>query len=83
MTDDIAAGWQSYIARKIERSEQRTLKLVMETVGEVLAEERKKMTAEFETRLAREVAALRTEFLQDRLDAERGKRTFPRPVPPS
>jgi len=37
------------------------------TVGEVLAEERKKMTAEFETRLAREVAALRTEFLQDRL----------------
>ena len=45
----------------------------METVGKVLAEERDKLRAEFRCELEREVAALRNEFLQDRLDAERGK----------
>ena len=44
----------------------------METVGQVLAEERDKLRAEFKAELEREVAALRNEFLQDRLDAERG-----------
>ena len=46
----------------------------METVGQVLAEERDKLRAEFRAELEREVQALRNEFLQDRLDAERGKR---------
>jgi hypothetical protein len=43
----------------------------METVGQVLAEERDKLRAEFKSELEREVAKLRNEFLQDRLDAER------------
>ena len=43
----------------------------METVGQVLAEERDKLRAEFRCELEREVAALRNEFLQDRLDAAR------------
>ena len=47
------------------------LKLAMEVVGETLAEEKKKMRAELRAELAREVAALRNEFLADRLDAER------------
>ena len=43
----------------------------MQTVGRVLAEERDKLRAEFKAELEREVAALRNEFLQDRLDAAR------------
>ena len=43
----------------------------MESVGQVLAEERDKLRAEFKGELEREVAALRNEFLQDRLDAAR------------
>ena len=43
----------------------------MQTVGRVLAEERDKLRAEFKSELEREVAELRNEFLQDRLDAAR------------
>ena len=43
----------------------------MTAVGQVLAEERDKVRAEFRCELEREVAALRNEFLQDRLDAAR------------
>ena len=43
----------------------------MAAVGQVLAEERDKLRAEFRCELEREVAALRNEFLQDRLDAAR------------
>ena len=39
--------------------------------GQVLAEERDKLKAEFKAELEREVAALRNEFLQDRLDQAR------------
>ena len=41
------------------------------SAGQVLAEERDKVRAEFRCELEREVAALRNEFLQDRLDAAR------------
>jgi hypothetical protein len=43
----------------------------MQTVGQVLAEERDKLRAEFKAKLAREMAKLRNEFLADRLDAAR------------
>ena len=45
----------------------------METVDKVLAEKRDKLRAEFKAELESELAKLRNEFLQDRLDAERGK----------
>ena len=38
-------------------------------VGQVLAEERDKLKAEFKANLEREVAGMRNEFLQDQLDA--------------
>jgi hypothetical protein len=63
--------WANYIAARIKRSEDHTLRISMETVGKVLAEERDKLRAEFRCELEREVAALRNEFLQDRLDAAR------------
>ena len=66
--------WANYIAARIKRAEDHTLRIAMETVGQVLAEERDKLRAEFKAELEREVAALRNEFLQDRLDAERGTR---------
>ena len=70
--------WQAYIKAKIEKAEQRMIRICMSAVGETLIEERNKSRAEFEVALAREVAALRNEFLADRLDAERGvRRTFP------
>jgi hypothetical protein len=65
--------WVNYIAARIKRSEDHSLKISIETVGQVLAEERDKLRAEFKAELEREVQALRNEFLQDRLDAERGK----------
>jgi hypothetical protein len=63
--------WANYIAARIKRAEDHTLRIAMETVGQVLAEERDKLRAEFRCELEREVAALRNEFLQDRLDAAR------------
>ena len=63
--------WANYIAARIKRSEDHTLKISMETVGQVLAEERDKLRAEFKAKLAREMAKLRNEFLADRLDAAR------------
>ena len=63
--------WTNYIAARIERSEDHTLKISMETVDKVLAEKRDKLPAEFKAELKREVQALRNEFLQDRLDAAR------------
>jgi hypothetical protein len=65
--------WANYIAGRIKRSEDHTLRISMETVGKVLAEERDKLRAEFKAELESELAKLRNEFLQDRLDAERGK----------
>jgi hypothetical protein len=59
------------IAARIRRAGDHTLRIAMETVGQVLAEERDKLRAEFKSELEREVAKLRNEFLQDRLDAER------------
>ena len=72
MTHNVTAGWQDYIAREIKQAEQRTLRIAMEAVGEVLTEERKKLRAEFESRLQAEIAILRIEFLADRLDQEHG-----------
>jgi hypothetical protein len=43
----------------------------MQVLGQVLAEERDKLRAEFKAELEREVAALRNEFLADRLEAAR------------
>ena len=63
--------WANYIADRIRRSEDHTLRISMQTVGRVLAEERDKLKAEFKAELEREVQALRNEFLQDRLDAAR------------
>jgi hypothetical protein len=63
--------WANYIAARIRRAGDHTLRIAMETVGQVLAEERDKLRAEFRCELEREVAALRNEFLQDRLDAAR------------
>ena len=77
MTHDITAGLQAYIAREIREAERRTLKVAMEVVGEVLAEERKKLRTEFEA----EIAKLRIEFLRDRLDQERGVKRQLKPVP--
>jgi hypothetical protein len=48
----------------------------MEVVGEVLAEKRKKLRAEFEAELMK----VRAEFLKVQLDGERAKR--PRTAPP-
>jgi hypothetical protein len=47
MTHDITAGLPVYIAREVREAERRTLKVAMEVVGEVLAEERKKLRTEF------------------------------------
>ena len=77
MTHDITAGLQAYIAREIREAERRTLKVAMEVVGEVLAEERKKLRTEFEAAIAK----LRIEFLRDRLDQERGVKRQLKPVP--
>ena len=77
MTHDITAGLQACIAREIREAERRTLKVAMEVVGEVLAEERKKLRTEFEA----EIAKLRIEFLRDRLDQERGVKRQLKPVP--
>ena len=77
MTHDITAGLQTYIAREIREAERRTLKVAMEVLGEVLAEERKKLRTEFEA----EIAKLRIEFLRDRLDQERGVKRQLKPVP--
>ena len=63
--------WANYIAARIKRAGDHTPRIAMETVGQVLAEKRDKLRAEFRCELEREVAALRNEFLQDRLDAER------------
>ena len=77
MTHDITAGLPVYIAREIREAERRTLKVAMEVVGEVLAEERKKLRTEFEA----EISKLRIEFLRDRLDQERGVKRQLKPVP--
>ena len=60
--------WANYIAARIKRAGDHTPRIAMETVGQVLAEERDKLRAEFKAELEREVQALRNEFLQDRLD---------------
>ena len=65
--------WANYIAARIERSEDHTLKIAMTVVGQVLAEERDKLRAEFKAELEREVMALRNEFLQGQ--ARRGGST--------
>lgn len=54
--------WQAYIERQVARSEQRLLKLCMTATGEVLAEERKKLRAEFEAELVK----VRAEIEQER-----------------
>ena len=61
MTHDITAGLQAYITREIREAERRTLEVAMEVVGEVLAEERRKLRTEFEA----EITKLRIEFLRE------------------
>ena len=63
----------NYIAARIRRPGDHTLRIAMETVGQVLAEERDKLRAEFRAKLEREVAALRNEFLTIQLDQARGR----------
>ena len=63
--------WANYIAARIKRAEDDTLKIAMTVVGQVLAEECDKLRAEFKAELEAEVLKLRNEFLQDRLDAAR------------
>ncbi|MGC1745013.1 MAG: hypothetical protein WA754_20995 [Pseudolabrys sp.] len=65
--------WANYIAARIRRAGDHTLRIAMETVGQVLAEERDKLRAEFRAELEREVAALRNEFLTIQLDQARGR----------
>jgi hypothetical protein len=69
MTDSNAAAWRVFVERSIRRSERHLLRLIMETIGEVLADERDKLRAELAAELERQVTALR-----DELDAERGVR---------
>jgi hypothetical protein len=71
---NMAAEWQTYINARAARSEQRMLKIAMGAVGEVLAEERARLKAEFRAELERELAALRNEFLTIQLAEERAKR---------
>jgi hypothetical protein len=59
--------WQAWINASVARSEQLVIKICMEAVGEVLAEERNKLRAE----LAAEVSKLRDEFEQTRRGAKR------------
>jgi hypothetical protein len=61
---------------KFREADQRMVKIAMTAVAQVLVEQEKKQRAELEA----EVAKLRNEFLQDRLDAERGVRRL-KPVP--
>jgi hypothetical protein len=56
--------WKGYI----DAANKSWLEAAMAAVGEVLVKERKAMRAELEA----EVLKLRNEFLQDRLDQERG-----------
>jgi hypothetical protein len=69
-----ADEWRDYIDSAVKRAEQRTLTLAMEIVGEEMGKMRADLRAEFEKRLESEVLKLRNEFLQDRLDQERGTR---------
>jgi flagellar biosynthesis/type III secretory pathway protein FliH len=82
MTHDV----QAYIDTVVRRSEDHILKLSMEVVGEVLAEERKrvaeehaKMRAEFE----HELLKLKAEVLQAQLDEARGVKKPPLKIVPS
>jgi len=74
----VQAGRVSADTSLLQQSRRVTkTKLSMEVVGEVLAEERKKLRTEFEA----EIAKLRIEFLRDRLDQERGVKRQLKPVP--
>jgi hypothetical protein len=53
--------WANYIAARIRLSEDHTLKISMQTVGRVLAEECNKLKAEFKAELERELVALRND----------------------
>lgn len=80
----MTAGWQAYIDAVGKRAERSAIEASMGAVAEVLVELQKKLRAEFETKLEAEVLKLRNEFLQDRLDQERGAsrvEDLP-PVPP-
>jgi hypothetical protein len=68
--------WQTYIQTEARAAERRAITAVAEAVGEMLAEERKKMRAELQT----EVLKLRNEFLQAELDRERGVRRQASPL---
>jgi hypothetical protein len=81
MTHDITAGWQAYIAGEIARAERSAIEASMGAVGEVLVELQKKLRAESKAEIEREVLKLRTEFLADRLDQERGVKRL-KVVPP-
>jgi hypothetical protein len=61
---NLTREWRAYI----DAADKSWLEASMAAVGQVLAEERKKMRAELEL----EVAKLRAEFLADRLDQARG-----------
>jgi hypothetical protein len=74
--------WQTWIGRAIARAERSMIRACMSAVGEALIKEREAMRKEYRDALDREVAALRNEFLADKLAEERAKRTFPRPVSP-
>ena len=75
--------WENYITREIDKAEQHVLQLSMEVIGETLAKMRADLRREFEAKLEAEVMKLRNEFLQDRLDQERGVKRSPLKVVPT
>jgi hypothetical protein len=70
--DNNTTAWRVFAEGLVKLSERRTIRLVMEVIAETLIKERNTMRAELTAELKRQMAALRYEFLQDRLDAERG-----------
>ena len=66
--------WQDYINARVKRAEKRAVEDTIEVVGEAMAVMQKKLRAEFTAELERQVAALKIEFLQQQLDAERMKK---------
>jgi glucan phosphorylase len=66
--------WQDYINARVKRAEKRAVEATIEVVGEAMAAMQKRLRAEFTAELERQVAALKIEFLQQQLDAERMKK---------
>lgn len=87
MTNDMSAAWQQYIAREIDRVSKSWVQAQMSAVGQVLAEERKRVAeerAKMRAEFAAELAKLKIELLQTQLDEARGlpKRSSLKVVPP-